>query len=464
MSASFLACLLLAADGEKKGLEGVWQGTLDLGAAKLRFVLRFTKKAEKLEGVLDSPDEGLAGLPLTRIEVKGEQVRFELRATRAVVEGKLDERHTELKGEWKQGPKPLPIVFKRTDKPAVLARPQTPKKPYPYEEHEVVFENKKAGVKLAGTLTLPKGKGKVPAVLLVTGSGPQDRDETILGHKPFLVIADHLTRRGIAVLRYDDRGVGKSTGDHGKATTADFADDARAGIAFLKGHERIDPERVGLAGHSEGGIIGASLGASKEVSFLVLLAGSAFPGADILRQQGQALAKAVGADKEQQRRQLVFHETAFKALATHADNREALKMFSAAMKAELEKADLMGAKAEDVLKHLEGQFRIVSSPWFRHFIAHDPRPDLRKAVCPVLALIGEKDLQILPGDNLPEFRKALKDNKDATVKELPKLNHLFQACKTGLPSEYGRIEETFAPTALELIGEWVAARTKAKER
>jgi pimeloyl-ACP methyl ester carboxylesterase len=468
-----LTCLALAAgplaalDGDRagKGLEGAWQGTLKVGV-DLRIVLKFVKEGAGWKATLDSPDEGLLNLPLSKVEVKGDEVRLELKRTGAVVEARLNASHTELAGEWKQRGKAFPIVFRWTDRPATLNRPQAPKKPYPYDEQEVVFENKKASVKLAGTLTLPKGKGRVPAVLLVSGSGPQDRDESILGHKPFLVLADSLTRRGIAVLRYDDRGVGKSTGDHAKATTADFADDARAGIAFLKGHDRIDPERVGLIGHSEGGIIGAMLGASKEVSFLVLLAGSALPGAEVLYGQGQALVKAMGGDKEQQRQQGVFHKLGIAAIRKHEDNKKALQEFREGMSAELEKAGLKGEKAEAALKVLDGEFAKLSSPWFRQFLAHDPRPNLRKVSCPVLALIGEKDLQILPADNIPELKKAFAEgkNRDATVKEVAGVNHLFQTCKTGLVSEYVRIEETFAPSALDLIGEWVVARTRAADR
>ncbi len=465
MSVAWLALTASVAAQDKdkadKGLEGAWQGTLKVGK-ELRFVLRFVKEGAGLKGTLDSPDEGLTGLALSKIEVKGDDVRMELKITGAVIEAKFDAGRTEMAGEWKQRGKAFPITFKRTDKPATLNRPQTPRRPYPYEEREVVFENKKAGVKLSGTLTLPKGEGRVPAVLLVSGSGPQDRDETILGHKPFLVLADHLTRRGVAVLRYDDRGVGKSTGAYAKGTTADFADDARAGIAFLKGHARIDAGRVGLLGHSEGAIIGALLGASKDVGFLVLLAGSALPGTDIVYSQGQALAKAAGASASQQKQQGVFHKLGFAALKKHEDNKKAWEEFRGGMSAELEKAGVKGETADAVLKALEPEFGKMASPWFRHFLAHDPRPSLRRVGCPVLALVGEKDLQILPGENLPELRKAFEEakNKDATVKEVAGVNHLFQTCKTGALSEYVKIEETFAPAALELIGEWVAARTR----
>ncbi len=343
-------------------------------------------------------------------------------------------------------------------------RPQHPLKPYPYLEEAVTYENQKAGVKLAATLTLPRGAGPFPAVLLITGSGPQDRDETIVGHKPFLVLADHLTRRGVAVLRADDRGVAQSTGNFFAATSADFADDAEAGVAYLMRRKEIDPRRVGLLGHSEGGLIAPMLAVrTNQIAFIVLLAGQGLPGQEVMAQQGQKILKAQGATVRQLERQTALQSRLF-ALVKAAPEPEALdRQIRAVLEEEVAKFSEGDKKEAAKLKAEVGaQIPLLKSPWLRYFIAYDPRPTLRQVRCPVLALIGSKDLQVVPGPNLEAIEKALRDggNQDFTAKELPNLNHLFQTCKTGGLSEYAKIEETIAPEALDLVAEWIDKRVK----
>ncbi|HYV38535.1 MAG TPA: alpha/beta fold hydrolase, partial [Gemmataceae bacterium] len=390
---------------------------------------------------------------------------FDVKLAKVVYEGKLSKDATEIVGEWKQGGVSVPLTLKRVDKLPVALRPQEPKRPFPYREEEVVYENKKANVKLAGTLTLPKGDGPFPAVLLITGSGAQNRDEEILGHKPFLLIADYLTRRGIAVLRVDDRGIGGSTGSVSSSTSADFAVDVLTGIDFLKAHKEIDPKRIGLAGHSEGGIIGPMVASeSKDVAFVIMLAGSGVPGDEILLAQNKLILEAKGATKADIDLQLKLLTMVMGILKAEADPKVSEKRILEEFAKWKEKAPDEEKKllAERETGDLKAIIYGLSTPWFRYFFSHDPRPALRKVQCPVLALIGSKDLQVPPQQNLPEITKALKEagNKDFTVKELPNLNHLFQTCKTGDGSEYGNIEETMAPVVLEMMAEWILARTK----
>lgn len=350
-------------------------------------------------------------------------------------------------------------------KSSVKTRPQVPVKPYPYLEEEVAFDSRQPRVRLAGTLTLPRGAGPFPAALLITGSGPQDRDESIMGHKPFLVLADYLTRRGIAVLRVDDRGVGQSTGSFNTSTSADFAEDAQAGVDFLRQRKEINPKQVGLIGHSEGGMIAPMIAARTDtVAFVVMLAGQGLTGAEVMDLQGQRMLKASGASPEQIDRQRRVQAKLFAIVATEKDPQNLERQIRTAIDDEIAKLpDAEKNQAGSLKAGIEGQIRMLKSPWLRIYIGHDPRSDLRKLTCPVLALIGSKDLQVDADANLREIEKALREggNKNFTVKELPRLNHLFQRCETGSLAEYARIEETIAPSVLELIGDWIVEHSAA---
>jgi uncharacterized protein len=298
--------------------------------------------------------------------------------------------------------------------------------------------------------------------VLLTGSGAHDRDESLMGHRPFLVLADHLTRNGVAVLRCDDRGVGGSTGDKMASTTEDFADDALAAVAFLKGRPEIDPKKIGLIGHSEGGIV-APLAASKsdDVAFVVLVAGTGLPGEEILYRQGELILKAEKADEKTVARQREMQEKMFAVLKAAKDDKAAVAGLEEVFMAEEAKlTDEEKKEAEKNKGVLAAQTKLMLTPWFRFFLSYDPAPALKKVKCPVLALGGERDLQVPAKPDLEAIEKALKEggNKDVTVKELPKLNHLFQTCETGALSEYAKIEETFAPAALEEISGWIGKR------
>jgi len=347
--------------------------------------------------------------------------------------------------------------------PVPTRRPQEPKPPFPYTAQEVRYANgDSSGVKLAGTLTIPPGPGPFPAVLLITGSGPQDRDESSFGHQPFRVIADHLSRRGIAVLRVDDRGTGGSTGNVDGATTADFARDVLAGVRFLKSQPKIDGDRIGLLGHSEGGVV-APLAASQspDVAFVILLGGTGVPGSEIVQMQSRLIARANGAnDIAIHRNQEALRRT-FEVLRTEPD--------AAAREANLRALakDLLVTMSDDQIRTLggvgpaaEAVAKGMNTRWFRYFIDYDPRPALRKVKIPVLALNGDRDLQVTPDPNLPEIEKALKQggNRDVTVRLLPGLNHLFQPAQTGSPAEYGVIETTMDPAVLDLVTRWIQER------
>src|SRR5262245_15362692 len=402
------------------GAEEIFEGTLKVGGIEVRLAFHlFKHKDGTYRGTMDSPDQGAKDIPLDEVSVKDDAVRLELKRAKMVYEGKRHKDGKEITGDLKQAGQPFPLALKKVAKAKETRRPQTPRKPYPYEEIEVAYENKKGGVKLAGALTVPRSRGPFPAVLLITGSGAQDRDETILEHKPFLVLADYLTRRGIVVLRVDDRGVGGSTGKTSEATSADLADDVLAGVELLKGRKEINACRIGLIGHSEGGII-APLVASRsgDVAFIVLLAGTGLPGDEILYLQAAAILKLAGADADLLAKQKAVQERIFALVRKEKDNAVAEKRIRATVEeyiSQLTKEEKKGGlESLAGLAGVDAQVQMVVSPWFRHFLDYDPRPALRKVTCPVLALNGEKDVQVPANVNLQAIAAALKEggNKD----------------------------------------------------
>lgn len=446
-------------------LEGIWDGTLKVPGAELRVLFKIRREEDgSLSATLDSLTQGVKGIPVSSVTQDGRHVVMESKAISGTFEGELNEQGTELEGTWKQAGQALPLKLVRIEREPELSRPQDPKKPYPYREELVVFENAKDATRLAGTLTLPEGKGPFPAVVLITGSGAQDRDESLMGHRPFLVLADHLTRKGIAVLRYDDRGVGGSTGSVFNATLEDTAEDVMAAMALLRGRPEIDGKKIGLLGHSEGGIV-APLAASRsaDVAFVIMLAGTGVTGEEILVSQGGLVPAAEGADKETISQAVAAQRKALEILKTETDPAALQEKLRAALAEAFQPLVASQSLSEEAAKAaIEAQVKLVATPWFQSFFRYDPRPALRQVKCPVLALNGERDVQVDPKLNLPEIEKALKEggNADVTVKELAGLNHLFQTCQTGAVSEYGSIEETIAPAVLEMISNWILEHTK----
>ncbi len=367
----------------------------------------------------------------------------------------------ELTGTFTQGA-PIPITLKRVDKIESPKRPQEPKPPFPYDSEDVTYAGSSPNITLAATLTKPRGAGPFPAALMITGSGPQNRDEEILGHKPFLVIADYLSRRGIAVLRIDDRGMGKSTGSSPKTTISEMADDIVKGIEFLKTRQEIDAKRIGVIGHSEGGAIGPLAATrSRDISFVVMLAGPGVIGRDVMTLQGEKIMRAQGAPeaaiaRSREAQQIIF-ETLF--ANREADDKTLLAKLMEQMPKLLDGVPESQRKAAEPA--MRAEFSKSMQPEMRSFLYYDPQPILRQLKVPVLALNGSRDTQIVPEQNLPAIVNALTagDNQDFAAIELPGLNHLFQHCKVCAPSEMGELTETFAPEALEILGQWLARHT-----
>jgi uncharacterized protein len=430
-------------------IEGAWMGTIEVGGAiKLRVVFHIANSPDGLKASMDSLDQGAKGIPVTSVTLHGAALKIEMKQIDGAYEGKVSADKVTIEGTWTQRGMSRPLVLTRAKDAAVweLKRPQNPVRPLPYREEQVSYENKAQGDTLAGTLTIPEGTGPFTAVLLITGSGPQDRDESLLGHKPFLVLSDWLTRKGIEVLRVDDRGVGKSTGVFETATTADFATDVEAGVAFLKKRPEVNPKKIGLIGHSEGGIIAPMVAArNADVGFIVMMAGSGVPGDQILVEQRKLIAEAGGMTQDHAERDATEEKEVLALVVKEKDSSDLAKDLTERLTADVKEPEL-GA-----------QVKALTSPWFRYFLAYDPATALRKVKCPVLALNGSKDLQVSPKQNLPAIRAALEEgrNKNFEVLELPGLNHLFQTAGTGAPSEYAQIEETISPVAMEKISVWI---------
>lgn len=448
---------------------GDWYGNLEVQPGMvLPLVLHITETESVYNGTLDSPNQKAFGIPITTVKYLDTQLSIEITNMGLTYEGTV-KNDALIEGTFKQGGLVIPLQLTR-EATIVEApnRPQEPKAPFPYSVEEITFENKTAIVTFAGTITLPKvtfkGKKKLPAVILISGSGPQDRNEELLGHKSFLVIADYLTRNGIAVLRYDDRGTAKSTGDFQSATSADFATDAQAAFDFLKNHPDIDASKIGFAGHSEGGLIAPMVAAkNKEVAFIALLAGVGQPGDELLMEQGYLIGKVQGLDDEILRKNRIAQEVMFDIVKKHyGDTPKIKEELTTYLKNSLDQNPEMipkGSTKEDFMKR---EINTLSSDWFQYLIVTDPRPTLEKVSCPVLAINGSLDLQVPSKKNLENIESAVKKggNIDVTTIEFPNLNHLFQSTTTGNPAEYGQLEETFSPDALKVLSDWIIKKTK----
>ncbi|HEY6563746.1 MAG TPA: alpha/beta fold hydrolase [Pirellulaceae bacterium] len=448
-------------DSQTEKVVEAWQGELQIAGQKLKLQLRLVNTNGKTLAMFDSISQGVMGLAATMVPHDSE-LRFEVPRVMGRFEGKLDPARKVATGTWTQAGQGMPLVLSKTDEVIhelpKSQRPQTPQPPFAYQSEDVKFENSAAGIQLAGTLVIPAGDGPFPAVVLVSGSGPQDRDEEIFQHRPFLVIADYLARHGIASLRYDDRGTHKSTGDFAAATTADFASDTRAALAYLRDRQGVDRKRLGIVGHSEGGMIAAMLAATEsDLSHVVLLAGPGVPGDEILVSQTEALVKVSGLEGDALNAQVSGIRDITKKIKEGAPREEVDELIQELVSAQLPEDESQEARKQ-TRSVLTSQLKQFATPWFEYFIRYDPRDDLRRARCPVLAMIGELDLQVLSSLNLPEIETALQAaGVDHRCEKLPRLNHLFQTAETGSIDEYFQIEETISPEALAMIEEWVRA-------
>ncbi|MEO7174162.1 MAG: alpha/beta fold hydrolase, partial [Saprospiraceae bacterium] len=444
-------------------ITGQWNGVLKVQGIQLRLVFNITKTDSGFSSTMDSPDQGAKGIPVTVTTFENPKIKFVVAPAAIEYNGELKEN--EIIGTFKQGGQEMPMNLSREAiEKVIVKRPQEPTKPYSYYSEDVSFPNSNANITLSGTLTLPKQDGNFPVVILITGSGPQNRDEELLGHKPFLVISDYLTKNGIAVLRYDDRGVGQSSGNFKASTSADFATDVESAIAYLKTRKEINKKQIGLIGHSEGGLIAPIVASrSKDVAFIVLLAGTGIRGDKLLLLQQELIARANGVPENDINKSIQINAKLFEIVVKSEDNQK--------LKADLTREINEALGADSIVEipngmtqdeYVSKQVDQITSPWMQYFIKFDPALTLEKVRCPVLALNGAKDLQVPPKENLSTITAALAKggNKKVTTIEFPNLNHLFQDSKTGSPEEYSSIEQTFSPIALEEIAKWIRLQTK----
>ena len=464
MFSILLISLLISIPLFAQEIIGQWHGVLKVQGTQLRLVFNVTKTETGISSTMDSPDQGAKGIPMTTTSFENSILKITLASAKIEYEGTLGQDNV-IVGTFKQGGQSFPMnLSKEKIEKERLIRPQEPIKPYTYYSEDISFENKKAGISLAGTLTLPSKEGVFPVVILISGSGPQNRDEELLGHKPFLVLSDFLTKSGIAVLRYDDRGTALSKGDFKTATSADFATDVESAIAYLKTRKEINTKNIGLIGHSEGGLIAPMVASkSKDVAFIVLLAGTGIQGDRLLLLQQKLIGKASGISDDDLQKSELTNRKVFD-IVNKSSNLEKLNLdLTNYIKQTLNHNPNAGKPAgmsDDEFVNL--QVKQIANPWMQYFIKYNPAPTLEMVKCPVLAINGEKDLQVPPKENLEAIKSALSKggNKKVTTKVLPNLNHLFQECKTGSPDEYATIEQTFSPTALSEILKWLQMQTK----
>ncbi len=432
-----------------QSIKGTWRGELSISGMTLPLVFHVDSTENGLISTMDSPSQGAKDIPTNTTVFSKNELLIQIDKIQFIYKGKLVSKDA-INGEVTQHGKTFPINLQRqVKKDALKLKSQEPSPPFPYQQEEVSFKHLTASHTLAGTLCVPKANPSGVCVILITGSGPQNRDEELMGHKPFLVLADYLTRQGIAVLHYDDRGVGMSTGDFVSATTEDFASDVEAAIAYLQTRGEI--KSIGLIGHSEGGII-APIVASRnhsKVKFVVLLAGTGIPGKELLLLQNSLISTANGVSEAEIKKANSLNEKLYSLVINSEDNqlikKEATKLISEYSASHVNESDIDALVAQ------------ITSPWFRYFLKLDPRVYLEKTTCHVLAMNGTLDLQVPAEINLSQIKTSLKIAKNFRFKivKLKGLNHLFQKAKTGNPSEYATIEETFNPRALQIIGEWI---------
>lgn len=449
-----LAGVFFSSSVSAQDISGTWHGKLSIPTGSLTIVFPISQTEQgAYVTTLDSPDQGANGIKTQTTSFNDSTLIIQIPVIHASYKGKLNSDNT-INGTFTQG-MPLPLNLKKGEA-SRPKRPQEPQPPFPYRSEEVTVRNERDGINLAGTLTLPEKGTKFPAVVMVTGSGAQNRDEEIMGHKPFFVIADYLTRNGIAVLRCDDRGTAASQGTHATATNEDFATDTEAMVNYLRSRKEINAKKIGIIGHSAGGII-AFIVAKKDLSiaFVVSLAGAGVRGDSLMLKQVELISKSQG-----------MPDAVWQGMKPSIRNRYAILQQTDKTPEELQKelyADVTKTMSPEQLKDLNtiqqisAQISSMTSPWYLHFMRYDPGQDLKKLKCPVLALNGEKDIQVDAAMNLAAIQERItgNGNKNVTVKAYPNLNHLFQTCEKGTLAEYGQLEETINPEVLKDIIEWI---------
>jgi len=447
---------------------GNWEGKLDVGPG-LRIMFHIAEENGKLTATMDSPDQGATGLAVNNTEVKGDSLFMNIAVVRGKYAGRLTDAQT-ISGQLQQGTKAMPLDLKKTERASSYNRPQTPKAPYAYKSEDVTYTSSDQSITYGATITIPQGEGPFPAVLLVSGSGQQNRDEEIFEHKPFAVIANCLTNAGYVVLRVDDRGVGKTTGNPATATTDDFVADATTGFNYLLSRKETDAKKTGILGHSEGGLIAEIMAAeNKNIAFAILNGAPGIPITELMVEQNRAVLLQAGMSKELTDKYLDLYRSICKATIQAANASEAKKLIASAIRTWRANTDAATVMLTTGITNDETEQKIIektqaefTTHWFRKFLSYNPQRYLSNVSCKVLAIGGEKDIQVIPASNLAGIKAALKKSKSKSyeVKELPGLNHLLQTCKTCTPQEYKELEETIAPTALETIREWLDKEVK----
>lgn len=439
----------------KKDIIGNWESMLKIGNIELPLV--FTINEDNKATLKASLISQGSTIPANSIKYISPDLSIEFTNIAGSFAGKFDNSSDSIFGEWKQGNQEFKIRLKRGENILEKTRPQEPHAPFPYLVDDVSYQNRSANITLGGTLTIPAQDLPSPAVILISGSGALDRNETAFGHKPFLVLADYLTRRGIAVLRVDDRGVGDSTGNYFESTNSDYASDVKSGIKYLRTRKEIDYEKIGLIGHSEGGVIAPIVAIDNpDVAFIVLMAGPGLTLEEILYKQAELIARAENLDEHIIKKERKIQEIMFSIIKNEKNIKQAEIKIRQTINDELK--DLKDKNMPFTSQNsIDSQIKHVLSPWFRDFLTYNPKIALSNVKCPILALNGGKDLQVPPKENLTAINHALNEGGNLNYKtiEIPGLNHIFQTAKTGSVSEYAQIDETMAPEALKLIGDWI---------
>ena len=444
--ANILVLLFFAIGTTFAQIEGYWKGQIDLGGQQLEMAFDIATTENGYSATLDVPAQGAFDIPVDETLFQDNRLEMTMSAMGASYTGML--KGDTIDGEFTQYGMKLPLNLAKAEKEAKqMTRPQDPQPPFNYRIEEVTFTNPKEGNTLTGTLTTPEGDGPFPAMVLVSGSGQQNRDEELMNHRPFWVIADYMARHGVAVLRYDDRGIGGSGGEVYNATSMDFSYDAEAAFDFLRSQKCVDASCVGILGHSEGGIINFMVAARRpEVAFLVSLAGPAVNGIEVLKAQGEAIGRSKGMTEEMIAVSCASSGQMYDVIGSSNDREEADSLLRQLLKG--------WGYNEELTEQTVG---LLASPWMYYFMIYDPTEAIVKTNCPALLLNGSKDVQVVASQNLPAYEKIIAEHgkTNMTLREMPELNHLFQHCETGSPNEYFTIDETISPEVLEIVADFV---------
>ena len=458
--------VLISASCLAQSLEGKWTGILKVQQHELNVIFNVTQSGDAYSATLDSPDQGARDIPIDSVWLEGNTFNYKAASLKMEYTGEINSDRKVIDGELNQMGMiiPLKLTMMEEEESKVL-RPQTPVGPFPYKVEEITFENTKDSITLAGTLTLPKEGSEFPSVILISGSGPQDRDEEIFDHRPFKVIADVLTKKGIAVLRFDDRGVGGSSGKFSEATTADFATDVMFAVDYLLSRDDIDASKIGLIGHSEGGLIAPMVASqTKDVSFIVLMAGPGIPSDELLILQSARAAQLNGVDEGFIKLNSGIQKGLYDIVKQNNDKELTENLLKDKLRSSLSEipAEYKPTSESEVESLINSEVKKLCSPWLNYFIKMDPKSYLEKVSCPVLAINGTLDSQVLPKENLSGIEKSLRKsgNKNFEIIELPGLNHLFQEAETGAFAEYSKIEQTLSPLFIDSLTGWILKEVK----